>query len=83
MSSLDRVVVKPALSRIFLFAFLPVFLLSKAAAACPACGDAVAAQSDTLTRSYARSITLMMSAPYLLFAGLAFFIIRSARRARK
>ena len=56
--------------------------------ACPACKDAVSSQADPvlsakLTRGYARSIAVLMSTPYLLFAGVTFTIVRSARRHRK
>ncbi|MBI3317822.1 MAG: DUF420 domain-containing protein [Candidatus Omnitrophica bacterium] len=55
--------------------------------ACPACSEAVGSQGDPaskqLTQGFARSIYLMMSAPYLVFAGVTFLIVRSARRARK
>jgi hypothetical protein len=51
------------------------------------CKDLLSSQSDPalsyrLTQGYAWSIALLMSTPYLLFAGVAFFIIRSARHRR-
>ncbi len=54
---------------------------------CPMCSEAIANQSDPvlaaqLTQGYARSIGLLMSAPYLLFAGVTFLIVRSARRTK-
>jgi uncharacterized membrane protein YozB (DUF420 family) len=57
------------------------------AAACPMCKEILSSQSDPalshrLTEGFARSITLLMSAPYLLFAGITFLIVRSARRQR-
>lgn len=56
------------------------------ASACPACKDALSSAGGDpelarrLSGAYARSITLLMAAPYLLFAGLAFAIVRAARR---
>ena len=62
-------------------------LMAGAAVACPACKDAVSSPenpaSASLTRGYARSIYLLMAAPYLLFGGVAFTIVRAARRAKK
>ena len=58
------------------------------ALACPACKDAITSGSDPngssrLTRGYARSIYLLMGAPYLVFAGVTLTIVRSARRNKK
>ncbi len=68
----------------FLFS---VLWLANAALACPMCKEAMASQSDPvsaqLVKGYARSIYLLMSAPYLLFAGVTFFIVRSTRRGPK
>lgn len=55
------------------------------AAACPACKEALSSQADPaaaakLTQGWARSIALLMGAPYLLFTGLTLYIVRSARR---
>lgn len=63
--------------------FFLVILTSGVAWACPACKEAVASQGGTMTRAWASSIYLMMAVPYLLFAGLAFTIARSARRNKK
>lgn len=58
-------------------------LFARVGLACPACKEAVASQGGTMTRAWASSIYLMMAVPYLLFAGLAFTIARSARRNKK
>ncbi len=55
------------------------------ASACPACKDAISSAGDPelarrLTVAYARSIYFLMATPYVLFAGLAFAIVRAARR---
>ena len=67
------------------FLFL-LFLWAGAARACPACGDALSSKADPaaakLTQGWGHSIALLMGAPYLLFAGTAFCIVRSARRHR-
>lgn len=65
---------------ITLFLFLGVV---GAAWACPSCKDALSGQdpaSVQLTQGYARSIALMMGAPYVLFAALTFHIVRTARK---
>ncbi len=74
----------------FLFFLLAAHCLSLAACvwACPSCSESLASQSDPvlsarLTQGYARSIYLMMSAPYLVFAGVTLLIVRSARRPIK
>ena len=53
--------------------------------ACPACKDAVADNPDSarLTRGFARSIYVLMAAPYLLFGGVTFAIVRATRRAKQ
>ncbi len=51
--------------------------------ACPGCKEALSGQDPAslqLTQGYARSIFLLMSAPYLLFAGLTFLIVRKSRK---
>ena len=69
--------------------FISCFLLAaRTAMACPMCADAIASQKDQafvarLTQGFGWSIALLMCTPYLLFAGITFIIIRSARRARK
>ena len=64
------------------------FLLVGEAQACPMCSEALSAQGDTpsatkLTQGYARSIALLMGAPYLLFAGVATWIVRSTRHNKR
>lgn len=57
-----------------------------AAFACPSCKEAISGQdplSLQLTQGYARSIALLMGAPYLLFAGMALWVGRSIRRTKK
>ncbi len=54
--------------------------------ACPSCKDAAPenpAAAAKLTRGWARSIYLLMWTPYLIFGGVTFGIIRSARRSKK
>ena len=70
---------------LWFFAFLS---LAPAGAlfACPTCLEAVASQTGPaaakLLTGYAVSIALLMAAPYLLFATIAFLIVRKARRQR-
>lgn len=57
------------------------------ASACPMCKEILSSQSHPaaarrLASGFAWSIGLLMSAPYLLFAGFAFTIVRSARRRK-
>ena len=73
-----------------LFLFIASFLfLAGAAMACPACESAVSSSQETpggsnrLVRGFARSIYVLMAAPYLLFGGVTFAIVRSARRSKK
>ena len=51
------------------------------------CKEILASQSDPvstqLVKGYARSIYLLMSAPYLLLAGVTFLIVRSTHRSSK
>lgn len=75
-----------------LVSFIGLVLLAGAAlapdaAACPACKEALSSQADPaaaakLTQGWSRSIALLMGTPYLLFAGLTLYIVRSTRRAR-
>ncbi len=63
------------------------FLSSSAAFACPGCNEAGAysenpAASAKLTQGWARSITLLMWTPYLLFGGVTLAIVRSTRRKK-
>lgn len=60
--------------------FVTLLLLTSAAWACPSCKEALSAQGDTLTRGWAQSIFLLMGMPYLLFAGVTLYIVRSTRR---
>ena len=65
------------------FFFVTLFLLTEAASACPSCKEALSGQDPAslqLTQGYARSIFLMMSAPYLLFGALTFHIVRTVRK---
>lgn len=55
---------------------------------CPMCKEALGVQSDPvfasrLAQGYAHSIALLMGAPYFLFAGLTFLIVRAARLKKK
>ena len=75
---------KPRL-RFISLAFLAAVFLPAAAQACPNCDQALSQQdaSGKLTRAYANSISLLMWTPYLLFGGVTFAIVRSARRSKK
>ena len=72
-----------------LIAFLLSLVIAKAAMACPACESAVSSSQETpggsgkLVRGYARSIYVLMAAPYLLFGGVTFAIVRTSRRVKK
>ena len=81
----SRAKVAPASTAAFSLAFLIVLLFAGAAAACPACKDAVSDNPDSarLTRGFARSIYVLMATPYLLFGGVTFAIVRSARRSKQ
>jgi len=55
---------------------------------CPMCQEIVASQRDQaiasrLTGGFAWSLGLLLSTPYLLVAGITFWIVRSVRRAQK
>lgn len=68
-----------------LFTGAALALAAPDAAACPACKEALASQADPaaaakLTQGWGRSIALLMGTPYLLFAGLTLYIVRSAHR---
>lgn len=57
----------------------------KTAFACPGCKDAISSSENPaaaakLTQGWARSITLLMWTPYLLFGGVTFAILRSHRK---
>ncbi len=80
-----RRVLLPASPVAFSLSFLLVLLCAGAARACPACKDALAQDPNgpQLTLGYARSIYLLMWMPYLLFGGITFAIVRSARRAKR
>ncbi len=67
---------------------LLAILFSGAALACPACNQALASSENPaaaakLTQGWARSIYLLMWTPYLLFGGVTFAIVRSARRNKE
>lgn len=65
------------------FVLILFLFLATTAFACPSCSEAVGGQGEALTRGWSRSIFLMMGAPYVLFAGAAFYIARAARRKRE
>jgi hypothetical protein len=71
----------PSIIFVFFVLILSLCLLIAPAAACPACQEAVG-DNARLTEGFARSIYLLMSAPYLLFAGLMFYVIRSGHRKK-
>ena len=55
---------------------------------CPACQEAVASQGDPetarkLISGFSWSLGLLLSTPYLLFGGITFLVVRSARRAKQ
>ena len=55
---------------------------------CPMCKEALSSQSDLalasrLQSGWAKSIYLLMSAPYLVFASITLLVVRSARRSKK
>ena len=55
---------------------------------CPMCKEVVANQSDPalasrLTGGFAWSLGLLLTTPYILFAGITALIVRSARRSRQ
>ena len=68
-----------------LLVFLLFFGFAGGAIACPSCKEALAQDpaGEKLTRGWARSIHLLMVMPYLLFGGVTFVIIRSARRNKE
>ena len=64
------------------------FVAGGIALACPMCQEALSSQKDPafgiqLTQGYARSIALMMTTPYVVFAGVTLLIVRSARRSKR
>lgn len=69
---------------IFFAAILLAAAVAQSAWACPLCKEALAQSTDPavqrLSQGFSRSIALLMSAPYLLFGGLTFYIARSTRR---
>ena len=71
----------------FLIPFLLILLFAGAAVACPSCKTAGSSENpaaaDKLTQGWARSIYLLMWTPYILFGGVTFAIVRSARRSKK
>jgi len=55
---------------------------------CPMCREVVSSQSDAaaathLINGFAWSLGLLLCTPYLLFAGITFLIVRSARRTNR
>ena len=71
-----------AVKKTSLFLLLAPFLLAVPALACPMCQEA-AGQDPKLLEGFARSIQLMLLAPYFVFGGLVFTILRSARRKKE
>jgi len=69
----------------FLLLSVFILLLAGTALACPACKDAIANDPNgpRLAQGWARSIYLLMWTPYLLFGGVTFAIVRSARRNKE
>lgn len=66
---------------------LLVILSSGVAFACPSCKTTAASSENPaaeakMARGWARSITLLMWTPYLLFGGVTFAIVRSARQKK-
>ena len=81
-----RRVLLPASPVAFSLSFLLLLVVAGAAFACPSCQEALAssgAEAAKLTRGWGRSIYLLMWTPYLLFGGVTFAIVHSARRAKK
>ena len=72
-------------TRGFSLSFLLLLVVAGAALACPACKEALANDPNgpRLTQGWARSIYLLMWTPYLLFGGVTFAIVRSARRSKQ
>ncbi len=71
----------------FLLMFLLVLALAGAALACPSCEAAASSSGNPaaaakLTQGWARSIYLLMWTPSLIFGGVTFGIVRSARRKK-
>jgi hypothetical protein len=53
--------------------------------ACPACKEAIAQNDPSvlgLAKAYNQSILLLMTTPYLLFAGLAAYIVHTVKKNR-
>ena len=70
------------------FALLFVLLAASIAAACPACKEILSSQEDPaaasrIAKGFSWSLGLLLSTPYLLFAGITFLIVRSTRRKRQ
>ena len=80
-----RRVLLPASPVAFSLSFLLLLVVAGAALACPACKEALANDPNgpRLTQGWARSIYLLMWTPYILFGGVTFAIVRSARRAKQ
>ena len=82
-----RRVLPPASPAAFFLMFLLFFGFIGAAVACPSCKAAGSSENpaaaDKLTQGWARSIYLLMWTPYILFGGVTFAIVRSARRSKK
>lgn len=67
--------------RRFLLSLSLIPLFAGAAMACPSCKEAAASsENPELAKGWARSIYLLMWMPYVIFGGVTFAIVRSARR---
>lgn len=71
-----------------LYAIPLFFLLVSAAWGCPACKEVVSSQTNAaaaskLSGGFAASLTILLSTPYLLFGGITFAIVRSAKRKNR
>ncbi len=64
--------------------FLLLTVIASVATACPTCKQSLAdaTNNPNLVRGYAWSIMFMMSAPFLIFAGLGGYFYYEIRRAR-
>ena len=63
-----------------------LWFIPQLAEACPMCKEALSSLNPTqepLTQAWSKSIALLMGTPYILFGGITFWIIRSARRKNR
>ena len=71
-----------------LLSFALVLLFAATVWACPMCKEVASNQSDPATghrmfSGFAASLYLLLTTPYLLFGGITYFVVRSARRKKK